>query len=129
MKVELQLDDALIVAIAKEVTVRLKPILVTRNAEPAVVALMGVTELAEYLGGVSKDWIYQRTAKNEIPFMKVGRLVKFRQPDIDRWLSSHTIPAVAPLTAPLPGRRTRDSQSRDVENTPCEIENVIRGVK
>jgi len=82
--------------------------------------VMGVPELCAYLG-VSKDWVYGRTAKNEIPFFKVGHLVKFRRSDIDRWFSRCAFPAVASLSAPLLGKRAWDSKSRNVKNTPCNI--------
>ena len=96
-------------AVAEAVAERLRPI-ISGLAISAVKSenLMGMEELANYLGGVSLDWIYQRTANNEIPFVKVGRLLKFRRPEIDRWLSMRSVPAVAPLSAPLPGRKARD---------------------
>jgi excisionase family DNA binding protein len=111
MKVELHLDDALLSAFAQEVVERLKPLLATRKGDGPVDVLIGVPELAEYLGGVSTDWIYQRTSKNEIPFIKVGHLIRFRRFDIDKWLATHSVPAVNPLSALLAPRKSRDSES------------------
>ena len=122
MKAELNIPPELVGAIADAVMARLKPIFTGLQANSSQADdLMGVAELGKYLGGVSKDWIYQRTAGNEIPFVKVGRMIKFRRFDIDRWLAKQSTPAVIPLSAPLPPRRTRDSKSRDAEKTPCVI--------
>ena len=125
MKVDLTIPPELVSAIVDDVVARLKPILTgLQTNPPQAVDLMGVAELGKYLGGVSRDWIYQRTAGNEIPFVKVGRMIKFRRLDIDRWLAKQSTPAVIPLSAPLPQRRTRDSKSRDAGKTSCVIAKV-----
>jgi len=125
LKAEISIPPELVSAIVDEVVARLKPILTGLQTNPSPVDdLMGVIELGKYLGGVSRDWIYQRTAGNEIPFVKVGRMIKFRRSDIDRWLSTRSVPAVSPLSAPLPGGRPRDCESRDTGKTPCVIAKV-----
>ena len=125
MKAELNIPPELVSAIADAVVARLRPMMTGLQTNPSPVDdLMGVTELGKYLGGVSKDWIYQRTAGNEMPFVKVGRMIKFRRADIDRWLAKQSTPAVIPLLAPLPPRRTRDSESRDTGKTHCVIAKV-----
>jgi len=125
LKAELNIPPELVGAIADAVMARLKPILTGLQTNPSQVDdLMGVAELGKYLGGVSRDWIYQRTAGNEIPFVKVGRMIKFRRLDIDRWLAKQSTPAVIPLSAPLPPRRARDYESRDTGKTPCVIAKV-----
>ena len=125
MKAEITIPPELVSAIVDDVVARLRPILTGLQTNPSRVEdLMGVAELGKYLGGVSRDWIYQRTAGNEIPFVKVGRMIKFRRSDIDRWLAKQSTPAVIPLSAPLPPRRARDSNSRDADKTPCVISKV-----
>jgi excisionase family DNA binding protein len=125
VKAELTFPPEMVGAIADAVMARLKPILTGLKTNPSQADdLMGVPELGKYLGGVSKDWIYQRTAGNEIPFVKVGSMIKFRRADIDRWLAKQSTPAVIPLLAPLPPRRTRDSESRDTGKTHCVIAKV-----
>jgi excisionase family DNA binding protein len=125
LKVDLTIPPELVSAIVDDVVARLKPILTGLQANPSQSDdLMGVAELGKYLGGVSKDWIYQRTAGNEIPFVKVGRMIKFRRSDIDRWLAKQSTPAVIPLSAPLPRIGTRDSKSRDTEKIRCVIDKV-----
>ena len=125
MKAEISIPPELVSAIVDEVVARLKPILTGLQTNPSQADdLMGVAELGKYLGGVSRDWIYQRTAGNEIPFVKVGRMIKFRRSDIDRWLSTRSVPAVSPLSAPLPGGRPRDCESRGTGKTHCVIAKV-----
>jgi len=125
LKAELNIPPELVSAIADAVMARLKPILTGLQTNSSQSDdLMGVAELGKYLGGVSRDWIYQRTAGNEIPFVKVGRMIKFRRSDIDRWLAKQSTPAVIPLSAPLPPRSPRDYESRDTGKTPCVIAKV-----
>lgn len=125
MKVDLTIPPEFVSAIVDDVVARLKPILTGLKTKPSPVDdLMGVAELGKYLGGVSRDWIYQRTAGNEIPFVKVGRMIKFRRCDIDRWLSTRSVPAVSPLSAPLPEGRPRDCESRGTGKTHCVIAKV-----
>jgi excisionase family DNA binding protein len=125
LKADISIPPELISAIVDGVVARLKPILTGLQKNPSLVDdLMGVDELGKYLGGVSRDWIYQRTAGNEIPFVKVGRMIKFRRSDIDRWLAKETTPAVIPLSAPLPQRKPRDYESRGTGKTHCVIAKV-----
>lgn len=49
--------------------------------------LWTVTDLAENLQ-VSDKTIYDWVHKREIPFQKVGRLLRFRPSEITKWLSS-----------------------------------------
>ena len=114
LKAELSISKEDISAIAQEVANSLKThlsqLVETRSSEEG---LMGVDDLVNYLG-VSKDWIYQRTANNEIPFVKLGHLVKFRKSDIELWLLKGAVPALALLSAPLPRRKARDCESGDI---------------
>lgn len=45
----------------------------------------GIKWLSEYLG-VSENKIYSWVKRKEIPFYRVGRLLKFRKEDIDSWM-------------------------------------------
>lgn len=47
--------------------------------------LIGITEVAEHLG-VEKSTIYGWVHTREIPYYKVGRLVKFKPEEIEQWL-------------------------------------------
>lgn len=51
--------------------------------------LLSIDRLAEYLDvppATIRDWCYKR----QIPFVKVGRLVRFIPSDVQRWLSERS---------------------------------------
>lgn len=53
-------------------------------------SLMSIQDTAEKLGvrvNTLYDWIHQR----KIPYVKVGRLVKFDLSDIDEWLDKRRV--------------------------------------
>ncbi len=52
-------------------------------------------DAADYLGitpGTLNVW--RCTKRHQIPYIKVGRLVKYRKSDLDKWLESRTIISV-----------------------------------
>lgn len=46
---------------------------------------LSVEEIAEHLG-VKRDTVYKWVRTTDIPFHKVGRLVKFQIKEVDRWV-------------------------------------------
>ena len=54
--------------------------------------LLTVGEASEYLG-VSPLTVYDWVSQRKITYIKVGRLVKFRQAHLDAWLDKHTVKA------------------------------------
>ena len=51
--------------------------------------LLSITRLSEYLDVpimTIRDWVYKR----QIPFVKVGRHVRFSPSDVQRWLSERS---------------------------------------
>jgi len=52
--------------------------------------LINVKEVSVYTG-LASDTIYTMVSERRIPFLKVGRLVKFSQDLIDAWLKKSTI--------------------------------------
>jgi excisionase family DNA binding protein len=48
---------------------------------------MNVNELSAYLG-INRFTIYSKAIKGEIPRYKIGRLVRFKKVDIDRWMET-----------------------------------------
>jgi len=46
---------------------------------------LSVEEIAEHLG-VKKDTIYKWVRTTDIPFHKIGRLVKFQIKEVDKWV-------------------------------------------
>jgi excisionase family DNA binding protein len=54
--------------------------------------LLTMDEASEYLG-ISKLTLYGWVSARKLGFVKVGRLVKFKQPDLDKWIDQHTVKA------------------------------------
>ena len=52
---------------------------------PGKEGLMNVEQAAEYLGMASQT-VYRRVSEKTLPFYKIGRLVRFRQSELDQWL-------------------------------------------
>lgn len=61
-------------------------------SKPAVDAILDNTSAAEYIGvspGTLEVW--RCTKRYPIPFVKVGRLVRYRQSALDAFLASRTV--------------------------------------
>ncbi|OQW34801.1 MAG: hypothetical protein A4E19_17965 [Nitrospira sp. SG-bin1] len=54
--------------------------------------LLTIEQTAEYLG-VSKLTIYDWVSQRRIEYVKVGRLLRFKREQLDRWIDKHTIKA------------------------------------
>ena len=55
--------------------------------------LMTAGELAEYLS-VPRGSIYNMVYERRIPHIKLGRRVRFRRDEIDRWLEERRVEAI-----------------------------------
>ncbi len=83
MKIEI--DNAqLINDIVEKVVERLKP-LISNSHDSKGDELMDVTALADYLK-VKKQWVYEKTHMNIIPYYKVGKYPRYKKSKIDEWL-------------------------------------------
>ncbi len=83
MKIEI--DNAqLINDIVERVVERLKP-LIGNSHDTLSDELMDVKALADYLK-VKKQWVYEKTHMNIIPYFKVGKYPRYKKSKIDEWL-------------------------------------------
>lgn len=58
--------------------------------------LFGNDGAAAYLGVTPRTLeVWRCTKRHAIPYIKVGRLVKYRQSDLDNWLAAQTVGAAA----------------------------------
>ena len=69
----------------------------------AVKRYLDVSELAGYLG-VSKWLVYKLIEDRDIPFVPLGRLIRFDRLAIDKWAEKRTVPAA-------PSRRARNQNT------------------
>ncbi len=66
----------------------------TNPRHPAVIERRPLTpaEAADYLG-VTERWVRRAVQERRVPFMKVGRLLRFHPDDLDSWLNEQRVPA------------------------------------
>jgi excisionase family DNA binding protein len=57
--------------------------------------LMNIDELSQYLG-IKKSSLYSLVEKREIPYYKIGRLVRFKEADIGAWLAGLKFEVISP---------------------------------
>ncbi|MCS6295586.1 MAG: helix-turn-helix domain-containing protein [Nitrospira sp.] len=65
--------------------------------------LLTIDEASEYLG-ISKLTLYGWVSARKLGFVKVGRLVKFKQQDLEKWIDQHTVKARIETQKILDGR-------------------------
>lgn len=52
--------------------------------------LMNIQQAAEYLG-LSVGTLYQWRCQRKVPYIKVGRKLKFKKDQLDQWLAARTV--------------------------------------
>ena len=57
--------------------------------------LVSIKEAAAYTS-LSPHTLYAMVSQHRIPFMKMGRLVKFDLETLDRWIKQHTVMPMPP---------------------------------
>lgn len=60
----------------------MKPPTTSTSPEP----LVTVAEIARLLG-VPHSFVYERTSRGEIPCYRVGRLLRFKVSEVERWVA------------------------------------------
>lgn len=95
---ELKMNQQDLQVLAAEVVEMLKPHLQVLKKPDNEEVIMGVQELAVYLG-MSDKWVYDQTSSQRIPYFKLGAILKFRKTVIDKWMRSFDMPAVDKPTA------------------------------
>ena len=91
MELKIDLDvERLGKEIAKALLVELLPHLERNNRAAEV---FSKKELADYLG-VSASWINDRIQRKEIPYIKIGKHVRFNKTKINQWRETYSVPLI-----------------------------------
>ncbi len=69
-----------------------------KHPEQITRRLLNIDETSEYLG-LAQTTIYKMVSQRRLPFVKVGRLVKFDKDLLDEWIKQHTF-------MPMPERKS-----------------------
>ncbi len=65
------------------------------NEQISMRKLLGVAEGAQYTG-LSIHTVYAMVSQRRIPYVTVGRLVKFDVPMLDAWIQKNTVMPMPP---------------------------------
>ena len=96
MKIDLNIDiEQLRQDITSDVVAALRPLLTQGRGEKD--HLYTIKELSKHLD-VKTGWLYKAVHHHEIPFVKVGRHLRFKKNEIDQWLQENSTPQVNPLS-------------------------------
>lgn len=86
---KLEIEQTEIDLIANKVAELLKPLLTSAVRNEEKDTMLDVNQLAAYLN-VSPSWIYDRIKDNDIPHTKLGKYLRFRKREIDKWLTTQS---------------------------------------
>ena len=56
--------------------------------------LLGIEETAEHLG-ITPNTLYAWVSQKRIPYVKIGRLLKFDPRDIETWIEGRKVKAIS----------------------------------
>jgi len=62
-----------------------------------MIKLLTIEELAIKLG-ISKGSLYNMTSKQAIPFVKIGKRIRFDEQEIDKWVLNQSLGPQSSLT-------------------------------
>ena len=51
---------------------------------------LDLKDAAAYIG-MSESWLYRQVEKKKVPHLRLGRAIKFRLVDLNRWLDAHLV--------------------------------------
>jgi excisionase family DNA binding protein len=81
------------------------PLLDRPNPSPSDRHLIDVPALAKRLG-VTQRFIRRLTAEDRVPFLKIGKFIRFDPQEIDRWIDEARCPAISSKHSMNPRRRS-----------------------
>jgi excisionase family DNA binding protein len=73
--------------------------------------LLSIEELSEKLG-IPVSTLYAWTCKKKIPYVKLGRLVRFRESEITEWIAKNSVHPDDGSCTPVPDRKRRKRSLR-----------------
>jgi excisionase family DNA binding protein len=80
--------------------------------------ILNIDELSEYLS-IKKSSLYSKVEMKEIPFYRIGRLLRFKKAEIDHWLEKSRVAPIPPQKEPkqiLPGIGDKKTVDKFVQN-------------
>jgi excisionase family DNA binding protein len=84
-----------------------------------------IDDMALYLS-VKRSTLYAKVESGEIPFYKIGRLVRFKREDVEKWMESHRRERV---DTDIKAKRILEATTRQKMNMDSVIKKSIESVK
>ena len=94
LRAEILLAPETVIALAQEIArviIGFLQILIQEAQAAQERSLLTPEEVAQYFQ-VNRQWVYERTSKNEIPHIKMGNYLRFQKQEIDRWTEGMAVP-------------------------------------
>jgi excisionase family DNA binding protein len=105
LRAEIVLAPETVMALAQEIArviIGFLKILLQEAQASQERSLLTPEEVAKHFQ-VNRQWVYERTSKNEIPHIKVGKYLRFQREEIDRWAGGMAVPEANQTCGIIPG--------------------------
>jgi len=89
---------------------------------------LSIEDVAIYLG-IKKSTLYSKVKSGEIPHYRLGRLLKFRKEDIDRWMEGNRQKIVSVPQTTKKKARHKYKQSVDVNRIVRKAIDETKGIR
>jgi len=90
--------------------------------------ILSIDELSEYLG-IKKSSLYSKVERREIPYYKIGHLVRFKKFDIDLWMEKSKVDPLKVEEKSKPILSSANARSVDVEEIVKKAVADSQGIK
>lgn len=80
--------------------------------------ILNIDELSEYLR-IKKSSLYSKVERKEIPFYKIGHLVRFKKTEIDLWMEKFK-------SEPLRVKRKVKSLAHSADARVADIDEIVK---
>lgn len=87
------------------------------------VEIMTIKELAKYLD-ITEATIYKKVSNNEIPYTKLGTLLRFSKWSIDKWISENTVNPSEELFNEFARLQSRYHFKKWLESKGIDVSNI-----
>ena len=86
----MKFEESDIQLFTKKVLEKLVPIFKGLEKTSANDFIFDKKQLSKYLN-VPESWVYRQTCDHNIPYYKLGRYLRFKKPEIDKWLEEQKV--------------------------------------
>jgi len=89
-----------------------------RESGPMTKELLSVDDLSEYLN-IKKSTVYSLVENGELPYYRIGRLIRCKRSDVDAWMETHRVKESV-------GKEKTKRTAKSVSKSKTDIDRIIR---